>query len=147
MLKQKINHINLPNKYSRPAVKQTRFSYLTWSIRFMYSFVYLYFGVACQSQTPAFQIQDKPIKKVILGRSEQNIINRFQIASPSVVHITSKSLLRGRFSLSIYEREEGTGSGFIWDKQGHIVTNYHVIKQGNLAQVALHDEIMHGKVE
>ena len=140
MFKPKVSHTNLPNKYSLPTFKRTSSSYLTLSIRFMYFFVYLYFGVACQTQTPASQEQDEQLEKVLLSRSEQNIINRFQIASPSVVHITSMSLLRGRFRLSMYEREEGTGSGFVWDKQGHIVTNYHVIKQGNLAQVALHND-------
>ena len=72
-----------------------------------------------------------------LTLSEQRVINVFQRSSPSVVHITSMSLLRGRFNLATYEREEGTGTGFIWDHHGHIVTNYHVIRQGNLTQVAL----------
>jgi S1-C subfamily serine protease len=72
-----------------------------------------------------------------LSRSEHQVINIFRQSSPSVVHITSMSLLRSRFNLATYEREEGSGTGFIWDRKGHIVTNYHVIKQGNLAQVAL----------
>ena len=68
---------------------------------------------------------------------ERRVIKIFKTSSPSVVHITSMSLTRSRFDFSFYEREEGTGTGFIWDEQGHIVTNYHVIKQGNMTQVAL----------
>jgi S1-C subfamily serine protease len=75
--------------------------------------------------------------KTGLSRSEHQVINIFRQSSPSVVHITSTSLLRSRFDLATYEREEGSGTGFVWDQKGHIVTNYHVIKQGNSAQIAL----------
>lgn len=68
---------------------------------------------------------------------EQRIIRVFHAASKSVVHITSKSLLRDRFRLSIYERKEGTGTGFVWDRFGHIVTNFHVIQEGNRTQITL----------
>jgi S1-C subfamily serine protease len=32
------------------------------------------------------------------------------------------------FTLDVLEVPQGSGSGFVWDKQGHIVTNYHVIR-------------------
>lgn len=35
---------------------------------------------------------------------------------------------------------QGTGSGFVWDDQGHIVTNYHVVKRAAEVQVALVDQ-------
>ena len=68
---------------------------------------------------------------------EQRVIKVFHSASPSVVHITSKSLIRDRFRLSVYERDEGTGTGFVWDRNGYIVTNYHVIQEGTRAEVTL----------
>jgi S1-C subfamily serine protease len=37
------------------------------------------------------------------------------------------------------EIPQGSGSGFVWDKQGHIITNYHVIKDANRSQVTLAD--------
>jgi S1-C subfamily serine protease len=72
-----------------------------------------------------------------LSDHEKQVIEVFREASPSVSHITSVSLSRGRFDLSIYERKEGTGTGFVWDGHGHIVTNFHVVKEGDLVQIAL----------
>ena len=41
--------------------------------------------------------------------------------------------------MNVEEVPAGTGSGFIWDEQGHVVTNYHVISQGSSFQVTLSD--------
>jgi S1-C subfamily serine protease len=43
------------------------------------------------------------------------------------------------FSMRVYQIPQGTGSGFIWDKQGHVVTNYHVIHEASEIQVTLRD--------
>jgi S1-C subfamily serine protease len=51
----------------------------------------------------------------------------FQVASRSVVFITTSTLRRDFWSLNVFEVPQGSGSGFIWDKEGHIVTNFHVI--------------------
>lgn len=74
-----------------------------------------------------------------LAADEQSTIELFGEASPSVVHVTSIKLRRSRMSLKLDEIPQGTGSGFIWDTEGHIVTNYHVIKDGGGAEVTLHD--------
>jgi S1-C subfamily serine protease len=66
-------------------------------------------------------------------------IELFRSASPSVVYITSIALRRNLFSLNVYEIPQGTGSGFIWDKQGRVVTNYHVISDANRIEVTLAD--------
>lgn len=70
---------------------------------------------------------------------ERNTIELFEIASESVVYITSIELRRSFFNLNIYEIPKGTGSGFIWDKEGRIVTNYHVIEDANRVEVTLSD--------
>ncbi len=70
---------------------------------------------------------------------EQNTIELFESASESVVYITSIELRRSFFSLNIFEIPQGTGSGFIWDKEGRIVTNYHVIEDANRVEVTLSD--------
>jgi len=75
-----------------------------------------------------------------LAADEQNTIDVFSSASPSVVYITSIGLRRSFFSLNAYEIPQGTGSGFIWDKEGRIVTNYHVIKDANRVEVTLSDQ-------
>lgn len=79
-----------------------------------------------------------------LASDEKSTIELFQKSSPSVVFITTLRLQVDRLSPNgITEQPEGTGSGFIWDDAGHIVTNYHVIEslqlQNRVAQVTLYD--------
>ncbi|MDF1578529.1 MAG: trypsin-like peptidase domain-containing protein [Desulfurivibrionaceae bacterium] len=74
-----------------------------------------------------------------LTDNERKTIELFKSASPSVVFISSIEMRRGLFSLNIYEIPRGTGSGFIWDHQGRIVTNYHVIGDASRVEVTLSD--------
>ncbi len=74
-----------------------------------------------------------------LASDERNIIDLFRVASPSVVYITSIELRRNLFSLNVYEIPKGTGSGFVWDDEGRIVTNYHVIEDASRVQITLSD--------
>ena len=62
-----------------------------------------------------------------LAEDEQNNIAVFKTVSPSVVHITTLALQRGFFPTDVFQVPQGTGSGFMWDASGHIVTNFHVI--------------------
>ena len=61
----------------------------------------------------------------------------YQQVSPSVVHITSQVINLGYFG-GAYPTE-GTGSGFVYDRQGHIVTNYHVVEGASAIEVTLLD--------
>lgn len=62
---------------------------------------------------------------------ENRLIKTFKRVSPGVAYIQSMSTIQqGRFALQGLEVPAGTGSGFLWDKQGHIVTNYHVVSAG-----------------
>ncbi len=75
-----------------------------------------------------------------LADDEKTTIAIFRQAAPSVVHITT--LLNARrdvFSLNVQQVPEGTGSGFVWDQEGRVVTNYHVIQDADSAQVTLAD--------
>ena len=74
-----------------------------------------------------------------LADDEKSTIEIFRKASPSVVHITTLSHRRDRLSLNVFEIPEGTGTGFIYDAAGHIVTNYHVIRSAQAAKVTLAD--------
>jgi S1-C subfamily serine protease len=74
-----------------------------------------------------------------LTANEQKTIELFKAASPSVVFISSIEVRRGLFSLNVYEIPRGTGSGFVWDNQGRIVTNYHVIGDASRVEVTLAD--------
>jgi S1-C subfamily serine protease len=70
---------------------------------------------------------------------ERNTIAVFQEIAPSVVFITSTALQRNIFSMDAYEVPAGSGSGFIWDNQGHIVTNNHVVENASTLTVTLSD--------
>ena len=75
-----------------------------------------------------------------LGADERANIALFKSASPSVVHITTLAYARSLFSLDMMQIPGGTGSGFVWDEQGRIVTNFHVIQNANEATITLHDQ-------
>lgn len=74
-----------------------------------------------------------------LAEDEQNNISVFKAASPTTVNITTLLSTRSFFSLNVNEVPQGTGTGFIWDDRGHIVTNFHVIQGANAARVTLSD--------
>lgn len=74
-----------------------------------------------------------------LADDEKSTIEIFRKASPSVVHITSLAHRRDRLSLNVTEIPEGSGTGFVYDDSGHIVTNYHVIQGAQAAKVTLSD--------
>ncbi len=75
-----------------------------------------------------------------LFTDEKSTISLFKQASPSVVHITAITVQRDFFSLNLYQIPEGTGSGFVWDTNGNIITNFHVIQNADAAQVTLADQ-------
>ncbi|MGQ0751371.1 MAG: S1C family serine protease [Betaproteobacteria bacterium] len=74
-----------------------------------------------------------------LAEDERNNIEVFKTASVSTVHITTLAT-RGFSPLDMRQVPQGTGSGFIWDDRGHVVTNFHVIQGGSGAQVTLSDQ-------
>jgi S1-C subfamily serine protease len=74
-----------------------------------------------------------------LTNSEQATIDLFEKSAPSVCYITTLNQQRDYWSRNITEIPSGSGSGFIWDKEGHIITNYHVIQNGTKLKVTLSD--------
>jgi S1-C subfamily serine protease len=74
-----------------------------------------------------------------LAEAENSAIALYKSAAPSVVHVTNLEVLRDRFSLNLQQIPKGIGSGFVWDKEGHIITNYHVIENAGAVRVTLAD--------
>jgi S1-C subfamily serine protease len=74
-----------------------------------------------------------------LTPEERATITLFRQASPSVVYITTLARQRDFFSLNLAEIPQGSGSGFIWDQEGHIITNFHVLQGASGAKVTLAD--------
>jgi S1-C subfamily serine protease len=75
-----------------------------------------------------------------LWSDEKSTITLFRQASPSVVNITAIGVQRDLFTLNLYQIPQGTGSGFIWDRNGNVITNFHVIQEADAAQVTLGDQ-------
>lgn len=80
-----------------------------------------------------------PVLPPGLTTAELATIQLFENAAPAVCYITTINVQRDFFTQDIMEIPSGTGSGFVWSKNGHIVTNYHVIKGADRAQVTLAD--------
>ncbi|MCB1689474.1 MAG: trypsin-like peptidase domain-containing protein, partial [Halioglobus sp.] len=74
---------------------------------------------------------------------ETNTTEIFRKASPAVVYVTNSALRRNFFSLDIMEIPRGSGTGFIWDKNGLVVTNFHVISGAQKLTVTLQDRSEH----
>ena len=69
---------------------------------------------------------------------EQNNVDVYRAVSPAVVNITSTTVQYDFFMQAI--PQEGSGSGFLIDDKGHIVTNYHVISGARSLEVTLSDQ-------
>jgi len=76
---------------------------------------------------------------IYLTNSEQATIDLFEKSAPSVCYITTLNQQRDYWSRNITEIPSGSGSGFIWDTNGHIITNFHVIQNGSKLRVTLSD--------
>jgi len=74
-----------------------------------------------------------------LAADEQSTIELFERVAPSVVFVSPRELRSDYFGLNVSEVPAGTGSGFVWDRDGHIVTNYHVIQGASGCSVTLSD--------
>jgi S1-C subfamily serine protease len=72
------------------------------------------------------------------SEDEKRTIELFERCSPSVVHITTQLDIPTNW-FEIARVDSGAGSGFIWDREGHIVTNFHVIRNASRANVTLYD--------
>ena len=78
---------------------------------------------------------------------EESVMALFERASPSVVHVRNVALVRNRLTLETMAIQRGEGTGFIWDEDGYVVTNFHVVEGGQKFDVTLADgQTVEGKV-
>jgi len=75
-----------------------------------------------------------------LTPEEKRDVAVFEHAAPSVVFITNVALRRDFFSLNVFEIPQGSGTGFVWDRRGHVVTNYHVVSGASALMVTMADQ-------
>ena len=98
-------------------------------------------GLFLGAQAAGAPAQPRPVQpRGPLGEDERNNIAVFKAASASTVNITTLALQRDFFSLDVTQVPRGTGSGFVWDERGHVVTNFHVLQNGQAARVTLADQ-------
>lgn len=75
-----------------------------------------------------------------LTPDEKRNIEVFQETSPSVVFINTKVLRSSIFSFDVTEIPKGSGTGFVWDTKGHIVTNFHVISGASEVRITFNNQ-------
>lgn len=75
-----------------------------------------------------------------LAEDETSTIKLFEQSRDSVVFITTRQRVMDVWTRNIFSVPSGTGSGFIWDDNGHIITNFHVVKGASEATVRLTDK-------
>jgi S1-C subfamily serine protease len=97
-------------------------------------------GVWLPSASTAARSGQRSVAPGQLNAGERDVVELFQRASPSVTFITSLAMRRGAFRFNMAQIPRGSGSGFVWDTNGHVVTNYHVVKSGDAAKVTLSDQ-------
>jgi len=132
--------------------KQERYSQpsLLGSLPFL--FIIVLGAVVCwwfffHESTPSdSSIDPRPVTaRDSLAADETSTIALFERTSPSVVHIATTTLKpkRSFLTLNIYEMPKGDGSGFVWDRDGHIVTNFHVIQDARSLRVKFSDQTVY----
>lgn len=103
--------------------------------------VVLLFGTRVDAQLSGASSEPRPIApRGRLSQNELTAVDIFESASPAVVYITTLQHVRDFWTRNVMRVPRGTGSGFVWDEDGHIVTNLHVIQGGQEAQVSLADQ-------
>ena len=86
----------------------------------------------------------QPIPREVASRGallpqEQTTIQLFETARPAVVYITTQARVMDSWTRNTFNVPRGSGSGFVWDAKGHIVTNNHVVAGASGANVRLSD--------
>ncbi|MGC1183091.1 S1C family serine protease [Legionella sp.] len=81
-----------------------------------------------------------------LLQDEQNTVEVFQKASPKVVYVHRLATITNHYSFKKMQVPDGAGSGIIWDDKGHVVTNYHVIKDADKLAISLGNMTVPAKV-
>jgi S1-C subfamily serine protease len=101
------------------------------------SFIVLFINLLCSN------VFAQPALKKDTGfmlENERNSISVFQNVVDSVVNVSNMRKARPMFNMDATEVETGMGSGFVWDKEGYIVTNFHVVDEGDSFLITFRDD-------
>lgn len=76
----------------------------------------------------------------VMLENERNSISVFQNTVDSIVNVSNMRKARPMFNMDATEVESGMGSGFVWSKEGYIVTNFHVVDDGDSFLITFRDD-------
>lgn len=88
---------------------------------------------------PSSPVTPAPLATEDYTPEELHTIRLFERAAPSVCFITTSVARRDYYTRNITEIPSGSGSGFVWDQQGHVITNFHVVQKASSVLVTLAD--------
>lgn len=94
-------------------------------------------GVTGGMVGPTANIERTSAVAVSASGTEAEVIALFEQATKSVAYVTTYASSRGAFSLNSMEVPAGTGSGIVWDDEGRVITNFHVIRSASGAKITL----------
>jgi S1-C subfamily serine protease len=92
---------------------------------------------------PASAAPVAPLSSAALIEDERNTIGIFRDTAASAVFVTQKQVVVDYWAGRAVEVPAGSGSGFVWDTAGHIVTNFHVVQNARSLTVTLQDQSTH----
>lgn len=93
-------------------------------------------GAFGKQQAKAREQRDRQLQT----EDERNTVSIFNDAAPGTVYVTQNQVIRDWRTSRATEIPAGSGTGFVWDRSGHIVTNYHVIDGGTSLTVTLYNQ-------
>jgi S1-C subfamily serine protease len=97
-------------------------------------------GFWLTAETPRVEAAPRPVvPRGELNAEEKSNIAIFEASKGSVVYISTTERIVDYWTRNVMTVPRGTGSGFVWDEQGHVVTNLHVISGAATANVRLAD--------
>jgi S1-C subfamily serine protease len=139
-------HGFVPDPHQRPHRPETRALRRTWWSPgvLVPLFIGALFGGMLIGNFIVDPVKAEPEYRAVAPRGsltapELSTIELFERTAPSVVYITSLSVRRDFWSMNAQEIPRGTGTGFIWDEGGHVVTNFHVLEGSSRFEVTLGD--------
>ncbi len=94
--------------------------------------------------SPQNPIIDRGENKLLL-EYERNSNEVFEANKLAVVGVTNIRVRRSFFNSRGMEMPAGQGSGFVWDQEGHIVTNFHVVQGGEKFMISFHIDLDLGR--
>ncbi len=128
--------MNAPRDPVDPMLRALRL--LTWVLVALIFFNWVW--PAVQGWLLAFTAEPRAVTpRGDLTQIEKTNIAIFRQASPSVVYITTTEDRLNLWTRDITRIPKGTGSGFVWDTKGHVVTNFHVVQGASAAYVTMED--------